>query len=357
MEYIWTCNHYCLDSEGKSPYMKVIGVDSIPHLCHQHPWECLVYVLEAKLQSNPKGLPKWIRDYALASILVILLSMLDQLPWFLILAQDMSLPSFILFLMLSLRQSAIFVKGTVPRNWKELVESSSFSSTEQQYSLTDTWLNENSLHPENPASTPHMSAPSSTSTLVSEGASKLVQSPASEVDFLCSASVTNLDSQLHELSEFVNFETAGLRRSSHQRKQSSKATEIDRTSETKKLSQFIFFSHFGGSKLYCSLYNNNVHMRTVVPYADKLYFSRSIEVFHRKNTHFDGTLNAFSTWALAALNDSNDVYTYHDILKEQDNAKFIEAMIKEVQDHEERRYWICVPCSCIPKGTSTIFAI
>ena len=88
-----------------------------------------------------------------------------------------------------------------------------------------------------------------------------------------------------------------------------------------------------------------------------LVLTKSIEVFHRLNMHYDGNMNIFSTYTMAALNDSNDVYTYCEMLKQLDLAKFVEAMIKEVTDHEERRHWIYVPRSEMPRGTSTILAI
>ena len=69
------------------------------------------------------------------------------------------------------------------------------------------------------------------------------------------------------------------------------------------------------------------------------------------NMQFDGTFNIFSTFAYAALIDSNDVYTYREMLRKPDISKFVEAMVKEVMDHEERRHWICVPRSEIPNGT------
>ena len=37
--------------------------------------------------------------------------------------------------------------GTVPANWKSLVEVSSFCSTDEQYSLADTWLRESTFGP------------------------------------------------------------------------------------------------------------------------------------------------------------------------------------------------------------------
>ena len=68
--------------------------------------------------------------------------------------------------------------------------------------------------------------------------------------------------------------------------------------------------------------------------AGQSFFTRSVARIHHVNMHFDGTFNIFSTFAMAALNDSNDVYTYREMLKQPDVSKFVEAMIKEVMDHE-----------------------
>ena len=49
LEHVRTMNHYFLDENGKSPYMKFSNVHSTPELGDQHPWGCPVYVLESKL--------------------------------------------------------------------------------------------------------------------------------------------------------------------------------------------------------------------------------------------------------------------------------------------------------------------
>ena len=157
--------------------------------------------------------------------------------------------------------------------------------------------------------------------------------------------------------EFINLETSGLRRSSRSQKKSAKAREVDQTAEMKSISQFNLFSYFGGSKLYHSLYSHNHHMSSITTGSSSSFLTKSIEVFHRLNMHYYGTVNIFSTYAMAALNDSNDVYTYREMLKQPDVAKFVEAMIKEVTDHEERSHWVCVPRYEMPRGTSTILAI
>ena len=159
------------------------------------------------------------------------------------------------------------------------------------------------------------------------------------------------------MPDFINLETSGLRRSSRSKKKSAKALEADQTSEIKSISQFNLFSHFGGSKLYDSLYSHNRYMSSIPMGYLSSFFTKSIEVFHRLNMHYGGTVNICSTYAMAALNDSNDIYTYREMLKQPDVAKFVEAMIKEVTDNEERRHWICVPRSEIPRGTSKVLAI
>ena len=145
------------------------------------------------------------------------------------------------------------------------------------------------------------------------------------------------------IPEFLNLETAGLCCSARVWKKSAKALEVDETTETKKLSQFNFFDFFGGSKLYFSLAKHRDIMHTLYSPAGQSFFTRSVNQIHHTNMHFDGTFNIFSRFSLAALNDSNDVYTYREMLKQPDVSNFVEAMVKEVMDHEERRHWICVP--------------
>ena len=102
--------------------------------------------------------------------------------------------------------------------------------------------------------------------------------------------------------------------------------------------------------MYYSLSKHRELMDSIGSPAGQSFFTRSKAHMNYFNMYFDGTFNIFSTFAYAALNDSNDVYTYREMLKQPDVSKFVEAMVKEVIDHEERRHWICVPRSEIPKG-------
>jgi hypothetical protein len=81
---------------------------------------------------------------------------------------------------------------------------------------------------------------------------------------------------------------------------------------------------------------------------------------HEVNELYDGTLNdvisyAFSTPEIDTSN--NKVFTYSKAMKEPDANWFIEAMQKEVEDHELRDHWEIVPHSSIPSGMKTIQAI
>ena len=73
-------------------------------------------------------------------------------------------------------------EGAVPPNWRNIVKNSSFSSTDEQFSLADVWLQEHSLGlddpdlaPALPSVTSHVILPSKgalcTISLVSKGAS------------------------------------------------------------------------------------------------------------------------------------------------------------------------------------------
>ena len=45
-------------------------------------------------------------------------------------------------------------------------------------------------------------------------------------------------------------------------------------------------------------------MNLVSKASSKSFFTKSVDAFHRLNIHYDGTINIFSTFAMAALNDS-----------------------------------------------------
>ena len=84
----------------------------------------------------------------------------------------------------------------------------------------------------------------------------------------------------------------------------------------------------GESSLYCQ--------------TQKLVFA-SVNKFHSANQNFDSTLNAIHPMALLAEKENNESYTFGQMLKQPDDADFIQEMIKEADDHESRDHWDVVP--------------
>ena len=159
------------------------------------------------------------------------------------------------------------------------------------------------------------------------------------------------------MSPMINLEIAGLRRSSRLRSRSAKAKEADQTKEVYSLSQYGFFNLFGGSRLIAALAVNHEGYKSLQTSPNISFLSRSVERFHHLNAHYNGTFNVLSNFAYAAINDSNNTYSLKEMLKQDDVAHFVEAMIKVLNNHETRRHWICVPRSAKPEGTKTILAI
>ncbi len=75
------------------------------------------------------------------------------------------------------------------------------------------------------------------------------------------------------------------------------------------------------------------------------------------NANFDGTLNAIHHMAFVAGKESNECYTYQDMLKQDDAKNFIKAMLVETREHKSCRHWEVVKKSMMPTGTKPIQAI
>ena len=61
--------------------------------------------------------------------------------------------------------------------------------------------------------------------------------------------------------------------------------------------------------------------------------------------------------ALATEQDNNKIYTFKQMLQQEDKADFVEATMKEVSDHKSKRHWEVVPRSEKPANIKSILAI
>ena len=61
------------------------------------------------------------------------------------------------------------------------------------------------------------------------------------------------------------------------------------------------------------------------------------------NSNFDKSLNHIHHLVLAADQTANEVYTFKDMLKQDDYVDFIKTMDKKIAAHEKRKHWEVVP--------------
>ena len=69
-------------------------------------------------------------------------------------------------------------------------------------------------------------------------------------------------------------------------------------------------------------------------------------------------MNEISHAVLSTVAGNNDTNTLCELLKQEDQAEFILAMVKEVTDHESCNHWTKIlPRSEIPSVTKTVLAV
>ena len=259
-----------------------------------------------------------------------------------------------------------------------MVEESSFSSTDEQYSLTDTWLRENTFGPVDPGSAPPMvdKLASSPSAPVSEGAPNLV-SEGDNIDLSAGTRVTFEDppsmqgsegetsttsspaSRSDLLPDYIDLASSGARRSSRAHKMTSIAAESYDAATRKMHALFSKFQFVGLTKLTSKLAEAHVDLDSLnnsEKYQSSSAFSTALDIFHRLNSHFDCTLNVFSTFAFASAKH-NDTYTFKEMMQQEDKGNFMQVMVKEVDDHVERKHWSMIRRTEMPTGMKTILAI
>ena len=88
------------------------------------------------------------------------------------------------------------------------------------------------------------------------------------------------------------------------------------------------------------------------PMKDKM-----IAKFEELNELFDGTLNQFHMLAFSTDISSNEVFTFREAMKQEDKLDFVQAMEKEIEDHQSRDHWSIVERSSLPDTAKPIRAI
>ena len=145
-------NNLVTDADGHTALQKLTATDAPFYLWDQHTWGCPVCVLESKVQTSAKGLPKWEPQAGIGVhlgkspahagnvALVLNLSTGYVSPQYHIIFDD----AFTLIPALRMK--------TVPANWTDLVQKSSESVSESEVDSSKIWFNQSFSDPHGPDS-------------------------------------------------------------------------------------------------------------------------------------------------------------------------------------------------------------
>ena len=76
--------------------------------------------------------------------------------------------------------------------------------------------------------------------------------------------------------------------------------------------------------------------------------------FHEVNDLYGGTLNEVNIFLYSTNISFNKCFTFKQSMKQEDKLYLVDAMEKEVSDHEERGHWTVVHHKNIPKNANPI---
>ena len=90
---------------------------------------------------------------------------------------------------------------------------------------------------------------------------------------------------------------------------------------------------------------------------DATYTEQVLNRFHEVNELYDGTLNEVHHLMYSADITTNKCFTFRNSMKQEDKISFVDAMEKEILDHENGEHWSIVHCNNLPNKERPIKAI
>jgi len=322
-EYIY--NHMSVDDKGLSPIQKFCNGNTHQIDMDQlHTWGCPCYVLDSKLQSGSSMMPKWEPRsrlgfylghspcHAGTVALVLNPSTLHVSPQFHVAFDD------------NFATVPYLASAETPSVWEEIVQKSEDVS-ERDYDLAKLWMSMNN-NPEK-----HLLDQEgdgvSTETLNPEG-EKFTAHPEGvgkkNIDLL-------IQPTLPDLNEMTRRKSSRIR----------KPTERVKGSHDSRV-----------QKLY-GLVTVSIQQTMDVTKNMKAFVTHLENV----NSLFDETICMTNQMIFATISANNDVYTLKEMLRLDEIAPFVTAMIKEIEDHEVRDHWEIIDRMDLPKGAKTSLSV
>jgi len=135
-------NNLTLNDNGITPEMSFSQSQAMnTRLENYHPFGCPCYVLDSRIQSNPKGLPKWEPRARLAIYVGHSPAHAGSVALVLNPKTGLVSPQYHVVFDDTFSTISHLRSGTIPSNWEQLVANSSHLSTTEDYDLTRTWFN------------------------------------------------------------------------------------------------------------------------------------------------------------------------------------------------------------------------
>ena len=79
--------------------------------------------------------------------------------------------------------------------------------------------------------------------------------------------------------------------------------------------------------------------------------------FHKVNKLYDGTLNEVHHLFYATDISTNESFTFRNAMKQDDKLDFLDAMEKDISDHENGKHWSIVHRDTLPNRAQPIKSI
>ena len=398
-----------IDTLGRTPESILHGIDveDIP-VKSFHTLFCPVYVLDARLQNaGGAGPPKWEprsrigvylghSPFHAGSVALVWNPTTGRVsPQFHVVFDD------------DFSTVPYMEAGTIPPNWKELVQYSSERATAEDVALADTWLNSSSQNVDgkdrmndpfaivtdhhnrrktettvttppkpnqttasegdssSPSQTEHSSEPAANSFATSGRKPSSAQHGSDRTGAITDTfgdSNPAIDTRSHDyqkeslmMPHKQNPYENGLRRS--QRLQEKRQAET-----TRKRKAHVTFGTAATTKVAFGLFSlfamtSNLTMPKHRVNKDTTFTQHCMNRFHEVNELYDGTMNEVHQLMYSTDISSNECFTFTQAMKQDDKLSFVEAMEKEINDHESRSHWAVVHRDTLPTKARPIKAI
>ena len=339
-------NHLKLDENGLAPINKFASTNVAPDLKTYHPFGCPVFVLNSRLQSSGGSIPKWDPRarvgvylghspcHAGSVALVLNPKTLIVSPQFHVVFDD------------EFSTVHFMRNGEIPPHWRDLVKHSAEIVSDDNFDLATTWANEflgNKASAVNEEDGDKLLV-NHHPELVDQQITQHEEEAATEREEVEVATEDEeVDSNINPLlfPTLPDLNDLSLRRS----KRVSKPTQFYGFLTKQILSAFVVCAALLTSASAFSVPNSASMIHKVCLHTERV------------NRHLDGTLNKIHHAVLSSNAGDNDVYTLKQMLQQDDKNCFIEAMVKEINDHTTREHWDVVPRSEMPAGTKTILSV